>query len=118
MQSAAARPQSEASTSPKQILADAAAALRSASGFELKGTQQAGGKTTQIRGLVSRHSLEFGASAGTAAYEVLKVPAGVYVRGNAGFWRQHLGARGAVLADRWIHRPSPALPPELTQVGP
>jgi hypothetical protein len=111
-------PRSEASKSPKQILADAASALRSATGFEFEATQSEGGKTTLVHVLVSPHSLAFGASSGAAAYEVLKVPAGVYVRGNAGFWKQHLGARGAVLADRWIHRPGAALPPELTQVRP
>jgi hypothetical protein len=99
-------------------LADAASALRAASGFELQGAQTLGGKTTQIRMVASPHSLEFGASVGNMAYEVLEVPTGVYVRGNAGFWRKHLGARGAVLADRWIHRPSPVLPRALAQVSP
>jgi hypothetical protein len=114
----AARPNGEASKSPKQILADAASAMRGASGFELRGTQSEDGKTTQIWLAASPRSLEFGASVGAAAYEVLKVPTGYYVRGSAGFWKQHLGARGAVLTDRWIHGSSRALSSELNQVTP
>jgi hypothetical protein len=112
------RPNGEASKSPKQIVADAASALPAASGFDLRAAERVGGKTTQVRVLASPHSLEFGASSGTASYEVLKVPAGLYARGSASFWRQHLGARGAVLADRWIHGSSTTLSSELRQFAP
>lgn len=113
-----ARPNGEASKSPKQILADAASALRAASGFELHGTQTVRGKTVRIRALASGQSLDLAVATGTAAYEMLRVPTGFYVRANASFWRQHLGARGAVLADRWIHRSSPALASELNDFAP
>lgn len=114
----AARPNGEASKRPKQILADAASALRAASGFELQGTQSVRGKTVRISELASGHSLDLGVKTGIAAYELLRVPTGFYVRANASFWRQHLGARGVVLADRWIQRSSPALSSVLTDFAP
>lgn len=106
---AAARPNGEASKSPKQILVDAASALRAARGYELQGWQTEGGQTWQLRVLASPRSLDLAAAAGTADYELLRVSSGVYVRGNASFWTQHLGQRGAILADRWIHGSSSAL---------
>jgi hypothetical protein len=113
--SRAARHDGEASRSPKQILADAASALRTASGFELRGTQSEGGTTTRINVLARRHSLDLGVATGAATEEVLRLPTGMYVRGNARFWTQHLGARGAALADRWIHGSNPELAAGLTQ---
>lgn len=114
----ARRPNGEASKSPRQILADAASALRAASGFEVDGAQREGGKTTRMRLLASSQSLDMAASTGTAAYEVLRVPAGLYVRGNSSFWRHYLGARGAILADRWIQGSSSALSSELAPFEP
>lgn len=111
----AARPNGEASKSPTQILADAASALRSASGFELQGVEHQGGRTLRVRALARRpQSLDVTASVGTGAYEMLRVPAGLYVRGNASFWTQHLGPRGAALADRWIQTSSSNMSTDLS----
>jgi hypothetical protein len=116
---AVARPDGEASKSPKQILADAASALRAATGFELHGVMSQGGQTMRIRLVESPpQSLDMAAATGAAAYEVLRVPTGFYVRGNASFWRQHLGARGALLADRWIHGYNSALASAFAHFAP
>ena len=108
----------EASKSPKQILADAASALRGASGFELQGTQSEGGKTLRVRLLASGQSVDMAASIGTAAYEMLRVPTGFYVRANSSFWTQRLGTRGAALADRWIETSDSALSSVLGHFAP
>ena len=93
----------EASKSPQQVLADAASALRGADGYELQGTITEGGQQLQLQLLVdARQSLEMKATIGGTAYQVLRGPLASYVRGNASFWTRHLGARGAVLANRWI----------------
>ncbi len=116
---AALGPNGEASKSPTQILADAASALRAASGFELQGAESQGDQTQRVRLLASPpQSIDMAASTGTAAYELLSVPQGFYVRANASFWTQHLGTRGAVLADRWIQSSSSALSSEIGHFAP
>ncbi len=103
------RANSEASKSATQILADAASTLRIAKGFELTGAESQNGQTWQVRIVASGHSVDMAAATTAGAYEILSVSTGVYIRANASFWTQHLGARGAILADRWIRSPSAAL---------
>jgi hypothetical protein len=103
----AMRPNGESSKRPTQILADAASALRSADGFELRGAENQSPHGLHIDILVSGpRSVDMSASNGADAYEILSVPSGLYFRANATYWTQRGGARGAVLADRWIRSSS------------
>ncbi len=105
----------EASKAPQQVLADAAAALRAARGYELSGTAIKGKQRMQLQLIAdSSLSLEMAAVIGPEAYQVLRTPNGLYVRANAAFWSAHLGARATVLANRWIHTP---VSPGLSELG-
>jgi hypothetical protein len=97
----------EAAKSPRQILADGAAALRRVRGFVAAGTltlDQQQPLRIELR-VHDTHSLEMDiASYGTSA-ELIVVPGSSYVRGNTGFWISRIGPRGSLLADRWIQVP-------------
>jgi hypothetical protein len=109
----------EASKSPERILADAASALRSARGYRLQGAVIQGGRRLQVQLLASAPgSVQMTARIGSAIYEVLHVPSGFYLRGNASFYREHFGARGAALANLWIHASSSAGLSELGNFAP
>jgi hypothetical protein len=96
----------EATKSPKQIVADAAAALRAADGYAMQRTIAQNDQSLRLS-VVAAHaaSLELGLSVGGASVETIVLPAGSYIRGNTRFWLSHLGARAATLANRWIEVP-------------
>jgi hypothetical protein len=111
-------PNGEASKPPSQVLADAASALRHAHAYELRGTIVQGGQRLGLQLAVSAPSLVMTAKIGGDTYQVLRAPSGYYVRGNRSFWTTHLGPRGAVLADRWIHTPAATGLSELGNFAP
>jgi hypothetical protein len=103
---AAHRPHGEASKTPTQVVLDAAAALRGARGYDLRGTLTQGQSRLRVQvQYASSMSLEMAATSGAEAYVVRRTASGYYVRANAAFWVAQLGARAKLLANRWIHTP-------------
>jgi hypothetical protein len=93
----------ESSKPPVRILADAAAALRNAHGYRMQGTIRQNGHVLRLSVAVpGPRSLEVTFSVAGANLDVIASPNASYVRGNATFWRSHLGARAAAVADRWV----------------
>jgi hypothetical protein len=101
------RSNGEASKPAKQVVADAAAALRGARGYVMQGRIMQNGQTLRV-GVVapSARSLQLTVATGGASLELIAVAGGSYVRGNATFWRAHLGSRGTAIANRWIQVPA------------
>lgn len=104
--SSASRTNGEGSKSPTQIVADAAAALRSAHGYVMRGTITQNAQQVRLN-LVAPDSasMELLLSVGGATTNVIVSRVGSFVRGNATFWTAHLGRQGAALANRWIQVP-------------
>ena len=93
----------EAAKAPVQIVADAAAALRSARGYTMQGTITQNGEALRLTVVSPGPSaLELTFSIAGASLEMIASPRGSYVRGNATFWRAHLGGSGSGLANRWL----------------
>ncbi len=81
-------------------------ALRSVRGYELDGDITQGHQRMRVRLLSdARNALDVAIVINNSDFQVLRLPSGLYMRANAAFWRSHLGARGNVLADRWIQTP-------------
>ena len=98
----------EASKSPAQIVADSAAALRSAGSYALRGTFTQNGKTSSVTLVATgSNSLRFTLAQGAKDFEIIDLPGAFYARGNAAFWQgqAHIGSRAALLAGRWIQVP-------------
>ena len=105
-QSSSASSQGEASKSAKQILADAAGALKNAHGYVLQGTLTDQGRQIQLKIVAaSAKSLELELSGGGANAELIALPNADYVRANAAFWQPRVGQRAAAIANRWIQIP-------------
>jgi hypothetical protein len=105
-QSSSASSQGEASKSAKQILADAAGALKNAHGYVLHGTLTDEGRPIQLKIVAaSAKSLELSLSGGGANAELIALPTADYVRANAAFWQPRVGQRAAAIANRWIQIP-------------
>ena len=97
----------EAARAPSRILADAVAALREVQGYELDGDVTEGRRHMRIKLISdSRNALEVAVAIDNTAIEVLRLPSALYMRGNAAFWRPHLGTRANLLAGRWIQTPA------------
>ena len=102
---------------PQQILAASAAAIGQVHGYELDGVTTRNHLADRFQLITSpSSSLELSASVGTSAYQVLRVTGAFYVRANLNFWRQKLGARAGILADRWIQVPASSMRASLSQV--
>lgn len=85
----------EAGKPPQQILADAASAVRASHGYALQGTITQNHQRTRLSvASTSLTSLKLALAAGDLTTELIAVPSGSYVRGNAAFWRS-LGGCGA-----------------------
>lgn len=100
-------PNGEQSQPPTRILADAAAALRSAGGFAMQGTLTDNGQTIAIA--VAAHSdrsLELVLANGPASARVLLTGAGAYMSGSAAFWRAQIGPQAESLAGHWYVIPA------------
>jgi hypothetical protein len=96
----------EVSKSPQRILEDAAAALRRARGYELRGTISQHNLSQRIIVVAdSSKALDITTSFGEAADQLIVLPTGDYVRGNRDYWLSSLGPRAVVLADHWIQFP-------------
>jgi hypothetical protein len=105
-QSSSASSQGEASKSAKQILADAAEALKNAHGYVLQGTLTDQGRPVQLKIIADNaQSLELALSGGGASAELIALPTADYVRANAAFWQPRVGQRAAAIANRWIQIP-------------
>ena len=112
-------PKGEASKTPQQILMDAAAALRAAHGYELRGTVVQGNQSMRLQLLAdSSLSVKMAATIGADTYEVIGTTSGFYVRANAAFWTAHVGARARLLANHWIHTPESTGLAELGNFAP
>lgn len=99
--------QGEASKPPARILADAAAALRAAHGYQMQGTILQSGQTLRLKlRTTSPTSLDLAFAAGEATAEVIELPAASFIQGNRRFWSSQGGAAAARLADRWIAVPA------------
>jgi hypothetical protein len=99
--------QGEASKSAKQILADAAGALKRARGYVLHGSLSADGRQVRLKVVAATgRSLEVAQSQAGANAELIALPNADYVRGNAAFWRPRVGQHAAALANHWIQIPS------------
>jgi hypothetical protein len=105
-QSSGSSTQGEASKSAKQILADAAGALKTARGYVLQGTLTDQGRPVRLKVVAaSAKSLELALSGGGANAELIALPNADYVRANAAFWRPRVGQHATTLANHWIEIP-------------
>ena len=59
-----------------------------------------------IDGGTSKLDIQFSANGKTA--EIIALPQAAYVHANQAFWRAQVGAKGAILAGRWIELPASA----------
>lgn len=95
-----------ATKSPKQIVAEASAALRAAHGFTAQGSIVEGRLRVSLRLVAaSPTSLDVSIVVGTLSAELIGTRDGSFLRANRAFWVTHGGARAATLADRWIEVP-------------
>jgi hypothetical protein len=93
----------EAAKPAGRILADAAAALRNAHGYVMRGTITQDGEGLRLNVAVAKGgSMHLALGIGRADLDVIKLSSASYLRANKAYWTAHLGARGAVLANRWI----------------
>lgn len=93
----------EAEKSPGQIVADAAAALRTAHGYVMQGTITENQQLVHLKvSVATPRSIDVAFSVEQSAVEILTLANASYIRANRAFWTTHLGARGATLANRWI----------------
>lgn len=105
--SASARAASENGKSPKQIVADASAALRNAHGFEMQGSIVQGRLRITLNLISAPSSLtDLGLTLGSTSAELIHARGGDFIRANGAFWAQHVGVRAASLAGRWIEIPT------------
>jgi hypothetical protein len=97
----------EAAKPPAQIVADAAASVRTAHSYRVRGNVT----TTRIDATIeSATAFDLTLGQGPAAFELIEVAGGSYLRANAAFLRQtHAGALAPGLSGRWI-----PLPPSTT----
>lgn len=92
--------------SPAQLIADAAAALRSAGAYEMQGELTDNHQRALVKvATSSAHSLAMQYSVGGRSVEVISLPTGTYLRASKSFWIAEQGAGAAGLADRWIQIP-------------
>jgi hypothetical protein len=104
----------EASKSPGQILADAAAAIRDAHSYAMRGELTANGQAVRVKLLApSSTALELVMSSPSGSDEIIALATGSYIRGDSAFWSAHAGPRGSLLANHWIQVP-PAQVQSLT----
>ena len=93
---------------PREILADAAAALRRVESFHLEGSQGAARQATRVKadvGLPTKLRLAIGQGDATAS--IIVVDGSLYIRANAAFWEdQGAGQAGQQLAGRWLKTPA------------
>lgn len=105
--SASASAGSENGKSPKQIVIDASAALRNAHGFEMQGSIVEGRLRASINLIAApSSSTDLRLTLGGTSAELIDARGGDFIRANGAFWAQHVGARAARLADRWIEIPT------------
>jgi hypothetical protein len=106
--SATSAANNEASKPPKQILADAAAALRNAHSYAMQGTITQNHQRLRLKlTTTSATSVDLAVSIANSMVQLIGLPSGSYVRGNVSFWTSQVGARAARLANRWIQVPPP-----------
>src|SRR4051794_23971202 len=96
----------ESAKAPRQILADLSRDLRKVRNYHFNGTQTDPGGRSRIAGDVTASGrANLVVHQGSSAIRVIAVPAGVYVKGNAAYWKAALGRNAASvakqLADRW-----------------
>jgi hypothetical protein len=99
----------EASKPPKQILSDAAAALRNAHSYAMQGTIIQNHQRLRLKlTTTSATSVDLAFSIASSTVQLIGLPSGSYIRGNVRFWKSQVGARAARIANHWIQVPSPA----------
>jgi hypothetical protein len=105
-QSSGSSTQGEASKPAKQILADAAGAMKTVRGYVLQGTLTDKGRPVRLKVVAATgKSLEFALSGGGTDAEIIALPNAAYVRANAAFWRPRVGQHATTLANHWIQVP-------------
>jgi len=98
----------EASKSPSQILADAAAAVRKTHGFRMQGTLRSTAKPSQRLRMsitvASRRKFAITMTTGGASISVVVAGNQGYLRANGDYWSSVMGhsPKAAVLAGRWL----------------
>ena len=100
-----------ASVAPTRVLAAATAALRSAKGYEMRGTITQGHQRLRLQlTTTGPTTIDLVFAIGKADAELISLPNSSYIRANATFWSTQggAGAKAARLADRWIQVPSAA----------
>jgi hypothetical protein len=105
--STAPAPTNEASKPAEQILTDAAAALRAAHGYAMRGTIMQGRQRLRLKlSTTSAAAIHLAVAFSGATVEEIGLPTGSYIRGNTTFWRSQAGAHAARFSNRWIQVPS------------
>jgi hypothetical protein len=100
----------ESSKSPKRILADLSRDLGKVRSYHFSGTQTDPDGRASIAGdATASGRVNLVIRKGSSAVRLIAVPAGVYIRGNAAYWKSVGGQNGASvaeqLADRWVKPP-------------
>ena len=99
-------PSKLAGKSPKQLVAEAATALKSAHGFTMQGSILQGSQRAKLKMTdASSTSLRISVVVGRTSWQLVRVDGGSYLRANRAFWAAHAPAAAAELADRWIEFP-------------
>ncbi len=107
----------EAGKPPAQILADAAAALRSASGYVMQGHLTQSGELEHVRIVAANRSLELALSGDAGSFSVIIVPAGAYLRVDEAFLKSHGANAAGIKPNQWLQVP-PAVAQNLSsQLG-
>lgn len=101
------------------ILQDAATALGSAHGYELRGVISQRHQRLRLSFTTNgKSSLKLGYATGGAAIQIITLPNSAYLRANRFFWTSHAGPRAATLANRWFQVPVASVHALTAALGP
>jgi hypothetical protein len=94
----------EASKVPARIVADAAAALRAAHGYRMRGTIMQSGQTTTFSiATSSSRSLTFSMATNGKSFDLTLTPTGSFLRASPAFWaRETNPVIASRVGNRWI----------------
>ncbi|MCW3023449.1 MAG: hypothetical protein JWR30_2771 [Conexibacter sp.] len=100
----------ESAKSPRQILADLSRDLGKVRNYHFSGSQtDPDGRSSLAGDATASGRANLVIRKGASAVRLIAVPAGVYVKGNAAYWKSVGGSNGASiakqLADRWVKAP-------------
>jgi hypothetical protein len=101
------------------ILQDAATALGSTHGYELRGVISQRHQRLRLSFTTNgKSSLKLGYATGGAAIQIITLPSSAYLRANRFFWTSHAGPRAATLANRWFQVPVASVHALTAALGP